>query len=102
MNYEVNRLLFIVMMFLCGGGVLIRVLYYVFTEVLCYVHVESNGFLRDGTAGGYAGNRLDKRSRSLELEMDGRLPSCVCGTLEVQQLPETFVSECLVARKGCR
>ena len=43
------------------GGVLIGVFYCVFTEMLCYVHVESNGFLRDCTAGGYVGNQLDKR-----------------------------------------
>ena len=61
MNYEVNRFLFIVMLFLCVGGILIGVLYYVFTEVLYDAHVESNGFLRDGIAGKYVGNRLDKR-----------------------------------------
>ena len=39
MNSEVNRFLFIVMLFLCVGGILIGVLCYVFTEVLYYVHV---------------------------------------------------------------
>ena len=61
MNYEVNRFLFIVMLFLCVGGVLIGVLYYVFTEVVYFVHVESNAFVRDGNEGEYVGNRLDKR-----------------------------------------
>ena len=37
MNSEVSRFLCIVMMFLCVGGVLTGVLYYVFTEVLYYV-----------------------------------------------------------------
>ena len=73
----VNRFLFIVMLFLCVGGVLIGVFCYVFTEVLYYVHVESNGFLcvtalQDGTlATGWT-----RGSRSLELETDGRLSSC--------------------------
>ena len=61
MHSEVNRLLYIVMLFLCVGGVLIGVLYYGLTEMLYYVHVESNGFLRDCTVGGYVGNGLDKR-----------------------------------------
>ena len=61
MNSEVNRFLFVVVLFLCVGGILIGVLCYVFTQVLCYVHVESNGFLRDGTAGEYVGNGLDTR-----------------------------------------
>ena len=39
-NSEVNRFLFIVMLFLCVGGILIGVLYYMFTELLCYVHVD--------------------------------------------------------------
>ena len=46
------------MLFLCVGGIVIGALYYVFTEVLCYVDGESNCFLRDGTAGDYVGNRL--------------------------------------------
>ena len=53
MHSEVNRFLSIVMLFLCVGCVLIGVFYYVFTEMLCYVHVESNGFLRDCTVGAY-------------------------------------------------
>ena len=53
MDSEVNRLLFIVMLFLCVSGILIGVLH--------YVHVESNGFLCDGTAGEYVGNLLDNR-----------------------------------------
>ena len=61
MNSEVNRFLFIVMLFLCVGGVPIGVFYYVFTEIIYYAHVESNGFLPNCTAGGYVGNRLDKR-----------------------------------------
>ena len=53
MDSEVNRLLFIVVLFLCVGGM--------FIGVLCYVHAELNGFLRDGTEGEYVGIRLDKR-----------------------------------------
>ena len=69
MNSEVNRFLFTVMLFLCEGGVLIGVFCHVFTEILYYVHIQMNGFLRDYTAGG--------GSRSLELETDGRPSSCV-------------------------
>ena len=61
MNSEMNRFLCIVMLFLCVGGVLFGVFCYLFTEVFYCVHVESNSFLHDGTAGGYVGNRLDKR-----------------------------------------
>ena len=39
MNYEVNRFLFIVILFLCVGGVLIGVLHYVFTEVVYFVQI---------------------------------------------------------------
>ena len=91
MNSEVNRFLFIVLLFLCVGFILIEVLFYAFTEVPHYVHVESNGFLRDVTASEYVGNRLDKR-----------LEQVVYGTLVAQQFPKTFVSVSLVARKGCR
>ena len=61
MHSEVKRFLFIVMLFLCVGGVPIGMFYYVFTKMLCNVHAESNDFLRDCTAGGYVGYRLDKR-----------------------------------------
>ena len=69
MQSEVNRFLFIVRLFLCVGGIPIGVFYDVFTEMLYYVHVESNGFLRDCTG--------TRGSGSLELEMDGRPSSCV-------------------------
>ena len=66
---EVNRFLFIVMLFLCVGGVLIRVFCYVFTELLHYsVTALQVGTLATGWTRG---------SRSLELEMDGRATSCV-------------------------
>ena len=76
MNSEVNRFLFIVMLFLCVDGIPIGVLYYVFTEVLHYVHVDSNGFLRDGTAGEYVGNWLDKKLDIAGTGNGWSAPSC--------------------------
>ena len=51
MDNEVNRLLFIVALFLCVGGMFVGVLY--------DVHAESKGFQLDGSEDEHAGNGLD-------------------------------------------
>ena len=102
MNSEVKRFLFIVMLFLCVGGILIAVLNYVFTEVIYYVHVESNGFLRDGTAGEYSGNGLDKK---LEIAGNGNGWSALKSCMEHWWCDSFWrhSSQCVWSReRGCR
>ena len=66
MHSEVNRFLLIVMLFLCVGGVLNGVFYYVITEMLFHVHVESHEIPQENQK---KGNQNKETSRCPQAHM---------------------------------